>query len=210
MPTSKSILADAVGAPERTDLAAHAEAIRTLRDKNWSWREIAEFLRERGLETDHTKLIRFMAKHEERFDVPDSGRYHDALRSLIEKGQISKARWAMLRHLYDAHNRTATYSELALAAARAGVEVSKEQPHKYANLEFGKLGKLLGQTLGMEFLPSGKRDGSFYSSSIGADSSIRRPSAEYELVMHHELAKALDRLLRDGSTEGINNLERGE
>lgn len=205
MPTPKSILADAVGAPERADLAAHAEAIQTLRDKNWSWREIAEFLRERGVETDHTRLLRFMAKREIRWDVPDSGRYYDALRSLIEKGSLSKARWAMLRHLYDAHNRTATYSQLALAAARAGVEVSKERPHVYANLEFGKLGKLLGQAVGMEFLLGAKREGLFYSSSIGVGSSITPPGAEFELVMHHELAKALDRLVRDGSTEGIAN-----
>ncbi|KDR37653.1 hypothetical protein BG61_10120 [Caballeronia glathei] len=151
-----------------------------------------------------------MAKNEERFDVPDSGRYYDALRSLIEKEQISKVRWAMLCHLFEAHNRTATYSELAIAAARAGGSVPKEQPHTYANLEFGKLGKLLGQTIGMEFLPNTKRDGPFYSSSIGADSSIRPRRAEYELVMHHELAKALDRLLREGFTKGINTLERGK
>lgn len=178
---------------------------RTIRDKNWSWREIAEFLRERGVETDHTKLLRFMAKHEARWDVPDSGRYYNALRSLIQEGQLSKARWAMLSHLYDAHNRTATYSELALAAARTGVEVSKEHPHKYANLEFGSLGKLLGRTLGMEFLPSEKRDDPFYSSSIGVPSSITPPGAEFELVMHHELAKALDRLVGEGLADGINN-----
>jgi hypothetical protein len=93
-----------------------------------------------------------------------------------------------------AHNRTSTYTELALAAARRGANVPEERPHNYANLEFGKFAKELGQALAMEFLPSGNREVPFYSSSIGVSSSTTPDGAEFELVMHHELAKALDRL----------------
>lgn len=195
MPSPEELLRDALAAPARTDLAPHVDAIRALREKKWSWREIADFLRERGVETDHTKLLRFMQKHEQRWRVPDSARYEQALSKLVSKGKLSGPQMAMLQHLYEAHNRTTTYTELASAAARAGGNVPAERPHVYANLEFGKLGKVLGETLGMEFLPSSKRDAPFYSSSIGVGSSTTPEGAEFELVMHHELARALDRLI---------------
>lgn len=194
MLSPEELLREALAAPARTDLAPHVDAIRALRAKKWSWREIADFLRERGVETDHTKLLRFMQKHEQRWQVPDSARYEQALTQLVSNGKLKGPQMAMLRYLHEAHNRTATYTELANAAARAGGNVSVERPHVYANLEFGKLGKMLGETLGMEFLPSSKRDAPFYSSSIGVGSSTTPEGAEFELVMHHELAKALDRL----------------
>lgn len=195
MLSPEELLRDAQAAPARTDLASHVKAIRTLRAKKWSWREIADFLRERGVETDHTKLLRFMLKHEQRWQVPTSADYEKALIKLKASGKLKGPQVAMLQHLYEAHNRTATYSELANAAAQAGGIVPPERPHVYANLEFGKLGKVLGETLGMEFLPSSKRDAPFYSSSIGVGSSTTPDGAEFELVMHHELAKAMDRLL---------------
>jgi len=194
MPSPEELLRDALAAPARTDLAPHVDAIKALREKKWSWREIADFLRERGVDTDHTKLLRFMQKHEQRWHVPDSTRYEQVLRKLMVSGKLKGPQMAMLHHLYEAHNRTATYTELANAAARAGGNVPAERPHVYANLEFGKLGKLLGEALGMGFLPSSKRDAPFYSSSIGVGSSTTAEGAEFELVMHHELAKALDRL----------------
>ena len=194
MPSTEELLRDALAAPAKTDLAPHIDAIKALREKKWSWREIAEFLKERGVETDHTKLLRFMQKHEQRWRVPDSAGYEQALNKLVSKGKLKGPQMAMLQHLYEARNRTATYTELANAAAGAGGNVPVERPHVYANLEFGKLGKVLGETLGMEFLPSSKRDAPFYSSSIGVGSSTTPEGAEFELVMHHELAKALDRL----------------
>ena len=123
MPSPEELLRDALAAPARTDLAPHVDAIRALREKKWSWREIADFLRERGVETDHTKLLRFMQKHERRWRVPDSARYEQALSKLVSKGKLSSPQMAMLQHLYEAHNRTTTYTELANAAARAGGNV---------------------------------------------------------------------------------------
>lgn len=190
-----SILDDAIKAPGRSNLEPHLSAIRELREnKKWTWREIADFLTERGVETDHTKLLRFMQRVDSRLKVPTADEYYEALQKLRRAGALESTQWAMLWHLYRTHNRTATYTELSHAAARAGAKVSDARPHTYANLEFGKLGKLLGDTVGMEFWPSSIRDKPFYSSAIGAGSSLTPPGGEFQLVMHHELAKALDRL----------------
>ena len=195
MTTPEALLEKARSAPAKTDLSQHLEAIKTLREKKWSWREIAAFLKDNGVDTDHTKLLRFIQKSESRWTVPSSEDYYAALKSLQKAGKLGGPALAMLQHLYEAHNRTSTYTQLALAAARHGVKVSESRPHVYANREFGTLGKELGLVLGMEFLPSSKRDAPFYSSSIGVGSSVTPEGAEFELVMHHELSKALDRLV---------------
>jgi hypothetical protein len=197
MHSPDSVLEEARRATARTDLGPYLESLKTLRDKKWSWREIADFLKERGVDVDHTKLIRFMQKHEKRWRVPEAKQYYEGLKKLRRAGKLVGGQWHMLAHLYYAHNRTSTYTELAQAAAHGGAKVPAQRPHNYANLEFGKLGKLLGQTIGMEFLPSSNRDAPFYSSSIGVGSSTTPEGAEFELVMHHELSKALDRLVQE-------------
>jgi len=204
MSTPAAVLAEARLAPQRTELAEYVEAIKTLRGKKWSWREIADFLKERGVDTDHTKLLRFMHKHESRWYVPDSGAYFAAIKQLRAEGKLKGAQWDMLLFLHSAHNRTATYTELAHAAARGGANVPEVRPHVYANSAFGKLGKLLGLTVQMEFQPSLRREAPFYSSSIGVASSATPAGGEFELVMHHELAKALDRFL-----SGMNDAKGG-
>lgn len=204
MYSPEAVLEQARQAPARTDLGPHLDAIRTLREKKWSWREVAEFLKERGVDTDHTKLLRFIQKHENRWRVPHAEAYYEALKRLRAKGKLSGPHWEMLLFLYRAHNRSATYTELANAAASAGAKVPQERPHSYANRNFGEVGKLLGQAVGMEFLPGSRRDAPFYSSSIGVGSSVTPEGAEFELVMHHELAKALDRLLAE-DREGVSH-----
>lgn len=201
MHTPQSVLNEALNAPQRGDLAQYVDAIKALREKKWSWREIAEFLTERGVETDHTKVLRFMQKLESRWTVPTAEAYYKAIAKLKGQGKLAGPQWEMLVFLYKAHNRTATYTELANAAAAAGAKVSGERPHTYANLEFGKLGKKLGDAVGMSFLPSSRRDAPFYSSSIGVGSSVTPDGAEFELVMHHELAKALDRFFSNVSAD---------
>ena len=194
MQSPQAVLEEARQAPARADLSAHLDAINTLREKKWSWREVAEFLKERGVDTDHTKLIRFMQKHQSRWQVPDAASYYKGLTQLRATGKLASPQWDMLLFLHNAHNRTATYTQLAHAAARAGASVSAERPRIYANRRFGEVGKLLGQAVGMEFLPSSTRETPFYSSAIGVGSAVTPVGAEFELVMHHELAKALDRL----------------
>jgi hypothetical protein len=53
---------------------------------------------------------------------------------------------------------------------------------------------MLGETLDMEFLPSSQREAPFHSSSIGVGSSTTPDGAEFELFMHHGLAKALGQI----------------
>jgi hypothetical protein len=52
------ILAAAQAAEPRARLEEHREAVQTLRDKGFTWRDIAEFLTEQGVQTDHTRVYR--------------------------------------------------------------------------------------------------------------------------------------------------------
>jgi hypothetical protein len=209
MHSPQSVLEDALKAPARSDLADHLDAIKALREKKWTWREIADFLTERGVDTDHTKLLRFIQKTEQRWSVPSCDTYFRALVKLREQGKLDTPHWAMLVHLYRAHNRMATYTELARAAERAGASVPDTRPHLYANREFGRMGKLIGDTVKMAFLPSSRRDAPFYSSSIGVGNSVTPEGCEFELVMHHELAKALDRYFSEVETNGEKGAAHG-
>lgn len=58
----RDLLRDALAAPDKGNLERHRQAILELRRKNYSWREIADFLNERGVATDHTKVYRFITK----------------------------------------------------------------------------------------------------------------------------------------------------
>lgn len=55
---SDKILADAKAAPSKVRLEEYREAVQELRKKGFSWREIADFLTERGVSTDHTRVYR--------------------------------------------------------------------------------------------------------------------------------------------------------
>ena len=188
MPTAADILRDAKRAPERETLAAHRDTIMTLRQKNYTWREIAAFFRERGVETDHSKLFRFMQRQGkimntyENYAVPSAESYARALASLT----INDSQRKMLEFHYRAHNRTVTYTELAKAAGA--------ESHVVANSQYGKLGRALGEALNMTFAHAEARNDPFYSSSIGMDNPYNSPKAEYQFVMHHEVAKAIQQL----------------
>ena len=82
------------------------------------------------------------------------------------------------------------------AAAPKHVTIDKQT--KFFHWTLAKV--TLFSAIGMEFLPSSSRDAPFYSSSIGVGSFVTPEGAEFELVMHHELAKALDRLLTEGKS----------
>ena len=188
MPRATDILRDARHAEPRESLATHRDAITTLRKKGFTWREAADFLRERGVDTDHTKLFRFMQRQErsmnsyESFTVPTAGQYAGALASL----SISELQRKMLRAHFLAHNRTITYTELANAGGA--------ESHAAANAHYGKLGRALGEALQMTFAMADARGEPFYSSALGVDNPYKPEKAEFQLVMHHELAKAIEQL----------------
>ena len=123
--------------------------------------------------------------------------YREALLTLRRVGKLSdtSAWWAMLTFHFNVHNRTVTYTQLAAAAKRAGAKLPASKPWTYANREYGTLAKSLGETIGMMFQPSAKKEKPFYSSAIGANNPFLPAGAEYELVMHHEIARALERVV---------------
>lgn len=55
---AKEMLAAAKAAPEKQNLEEYREVVEVLREKGFTWRETAEFLAERGVSTDHTRLFR--------------------------------------------------------------------------------------------------------------------------------------------------------
>lgn len=52
------ITAAAKAAPAKVNLEEYREAVQTLREKGYTWREVADFLNERGISTDHTRVYR--------------------------------------------------------------------------------------------------------------------------------------------------------
>ena len=178
-----AILRAAKAAPAKAGLEPHREAIALLRTKGYSWREIAQFFADRGPTTDHATLYRFMTRTQPTVTIPSATEYERALTSI----QITEAQRAMLERHYRAHNRTITYTQLSEGADFDGV-------HQGANLQYGNLGKALGRAVGFTFAPAKNRpDDLFYSSAIGMENQWPH-GKEFELVMHHELAKALDSL----------------
>ncbi|MBM3877029.1 MAG: hypothetical protein FJ386_09960 [Verrucomicrobia bacterium] len=59
--TPTKLLQQAKSEPKERDLASYAEAIWELRRKDKSYRQIAQFLNERGIPTDHMAVYRFIA-----------------------------------------------------------------------------------------------------------------------------------------------------
>jgi hypothetical protein len=190
------IFESALGAPVKEPLAEHLETIAILRGKRHSWRDIAEFLTTKGVPVDHTKVYRFARAHERELRrlstdglnmsssnrpmVPAAEEYARALRSM----SLTTTQKKMLEAHYNAHNRSITFTELANAAGF--------DSHIVANRHYGQLGRDLGERISFPFLRSKSRKGAiFYSSSIGADNPYVTDEEQYELVMHHELAKAL-------------------
>jgi hypothetical protein len=193
------LLAVARSAPPKDSLDAHLTAIVELRAKGYTWREIATFLTDNGVPTDHSKVFRLVAKHQRlesetaAFQVPASAEYLKGLKGLDAKGRVSAAAKAMLGRHFLAHNRTVTYTQLAQAAATAGRRDAAGASHRTANSTYGKLGRALGEAIDMSFAPD-EHGNPFYSSALGLANPMTPAGAEFELVMHHELAKAIEQL----------------
>lgn len=202
MNTPQQLLVAAKALPPKSDLDAYYETVATLRDKGLTWREIADWLGQHGVETDHAKVFRMFSRREQErsFVVPSAEHYREALDALWRKGKINGAALAMLRHHHAAHNRATTYTALAQAAAVAAAKGSEagadaEPPtHRTANSVYGKLGRMLGEAIGMKFAPADDKGTPFYSSALGAPNPWLADGAQFQLVMHHELAKALEAL----------------
>jgi hypothetical protein len=179
------ILRDALAAQSKGGLEPHRRAILELRRKGYSWREIAQFLTKRGIATDHTKVFRFITKGKggQLMRIPTAQEYRSALTTVAIK---AKQR-TMLRAHYLAHNRTITFQQLAEAAS--------ENTYRTANLTYGTFARKLGEILNFPFVDLDESGTKFQSSVIGMGVPPEYSSRnEFELVMHHELAKAIEEL----------------
>lgn len=181
---SDNILNEAKAVPTKGGLEAHREAILLLRNKGYSWREIADFLAQRGVQTDHTKIYRLINKTNSRkkqMTMPNADTYQKALTQI----NITDKQKLMLKAHFQATNRSITYTELASAAGYDSYEG--------ANSQYGLLGRNLGEAINFEFVDAEARPGEkFYSSSLGMPNTYT--TGDFQLVMHHELAKAIEAL----------------
>lgn len=66
------LLKAATELPGKYGLEAYRDAIFVLRNKGLSWREIADFLIEKGVKTDHSRIFRYMMEGNPLFDAGDS------------------------------------------------------------------------------------------------------------------------------------------
>jgi hypothetical protein len=64
--------------------------------------------------------------------------------------------------------------------------------YRTANIHYGKLGYALGEQLGLaHWIHNGTP---FYSSSIGFGTHHKSEELHFQIMMHHEVAKAIERL----------------
>src|SRR5688572_9861230 len=111
----QNVLRDAKSAPLKEGLEAHRQSILVLRDKGYTWREIATFLNERGVAADHTavyRLIKGRGPVTQAIKIPSAAEY---MKALLEV-HITPIQKTMLLAHYRHHNRSITYGELAQAA----------------------------------------------------------------------------------------------
>ena len=176
---------DAIAAERKEPLADYLQTISVLREKDYSWRDIANFLNQHGVKTNHSKVFRFFQKNRGGImsPIPTKDEYKKALENI--KNTLSDNQLKMLQYHYKAPNRTVTFRQLA-------AEVNF-QDHGGVNLHYGKLGKALGEAINFEFPISPERGEPFYSGSIGT--GISQPKdIDFQFMMHHSLSDALREL----------------
>ena len=170
----------------KANLDVYKEVIAKLRSKGASWREIAKFLSDKaGITVEHTKIARTALSWglETHFakDLPSSDEYIKALRLMT----LSNDEKIMLYFHFNQHNRTVTYSELSNCLGY--------DSYQYANKVYGGFSKKLCEELNFKALPSASGR-PFYGSVVGMKYAYSGPKDEFQLVMHHELSKAIEEL----------------
>lgn len=74
MPHPSVLLHEAEQEPNYRDVEEYTEVIRTLREKGFSYREVAEWLTARGVEVDHNAVYRVYTKNMSHADAADEAR----------------------------------------------------------------------------------------------------------------------------------------
>ena len=74
MPDPETLLLEADQEPNYRNLADYVGVIRTLREKGFTYRDVAEWLTERGVEADHNAVYRVYTKNMSDLDAIDEAR----------------------------------------------------------------------------------------------------------------------------------------
>ncbi len=176
------IIKDANAVKPKEPLVAVSEVISTLRDKGYSWRDIASFLTDRGVKTDHTKVYRYFQKTQtSKGKIMKFITKQEYLSAFDEVCVSDKQKKALIDH-YNALNRSIAFTDLGNS--------SGHEDHRGMNSLYGKLGKKIGIAAGFKFADYDKIPGKpLHLSALG----FWNPYSEgNELVMYHELAKAIE------------------
>lgn len=119
------------------------------------------------------------------FVVPSVKEYVKALKSI--RKMVSAEQKEMLGCHFRAHRQSVTFSTLADAIGTDDYEA--------VITEYGNLGQMLGDRLKMAYLESISRPGEpFYCSALGSGNPYRSEDENYQLVMHRELAMAIEKV----------------
>ena len=68
-PPPEALFLEAESEPDQRSLAQYVDSIRLLRNKSFSYREIAEWLSERGVPADHNSVYRVYTKSLSEYDA---------------------------------------------------------------------------------------------------------------------------------------------
>ncbi len=186
------LLCKARNLPQKPSLDGYREAILVMREKGYTWREIAAFLSENGITTDHTKILRLVTKPIKTSmiiaaSIPIAKNYETALLTLEASKKITPKQLRMLKEHANSHDRTITFLELAKSK-----DVDFKGGDSGAKLEYGKLGRKIGELAEFAFNEVDfKNKKQFRVDAIGRGFNS---GGSFHLVMHHELAKAIDKL----------------
>lgn len=74
------ILNEVKNLPKKDSLSNHKESINIMRNKGYTWREIAKFFNDRGIETDHTKIYKLIKRSKKM----NESRVYDKLITIVE------------------------------------------------------------------------------------------------------------------------------
>lgn len=175
------IINDADAAEPKEPLVAVAGVISTLRDKGYSWRDIASFLNERGVKTDHTRVYRFHKKSElnkgKNMSYMTKKEYLDSFIDI----KITPAQKRILVQHYNALNCSASFEDLSGALGYSSLDE--------LNLKYGLLAKAIGRSAGFEFEDYEAIPGKeLFLSAVGRWTGSEKGS---RFAMHSELVKAI-------------------
>lgn len=90
------LLAAAKAAPEKQNIEEYREVVNVLREKGFTWREVADFLTERGVSIDHTRLYRQFGSQPEDRRMPSREIEIQRVTFIGEKKKGGRTTWNVM------------------------------------------------------------------------------------------------------------------